>query len=57
MPDKRKCRFYKKMRKKGYSYCLRNNTKRRMNCPCKYYNPKFIYKIKLWYEKVSDLWW
>ena len=53
-----KCRYYKKMRKKGYSYCLRNDTIRRLNCPCKNYELNLIHRIKMWFEEVLlDNWW
>ena len=58
MPDNRKCIYYKKIHKKGYNYCLRNDTIRRLNCPCKNYKPKIIHKIKMWFEEVlNDNWW
>ena len=47
----RNCVYYKKMRKKGYTRCLRDNSIRNGACPCPFYEMKFLCKIK---EKIED---
>ena len=50
----RNCVYFKKMRKKGYTRCIRDNSIRNGSCPCPYYKKKFWSKIK---ERFDDWLW
>ena len=44
----KRCKFYKQMRTKGYTRCLRDNSIRNGACPCPYYKKKLWYRFNEW---------
>lgn len=50
----KRCIYFKKMRKKGYNRCMRENSIRNGGCPCPYYKMRFLSKIK---ERFEDWLW
>ena len=49
MTTSAKCQFYKKMRKKGYNRCMRDNSIRKgCGSYCPFYKWKLRYRLKEW---------
>jgi len=49
-----KCRYYKKMRKKGYNRCIRDNSIRKgCGWSCPFYKPS-IFSEEWFAEKLTD---
>lgn len=44
------CKYYKKMRRKDYNRCIRDNSIRRKVCRCPYYKQSLRSKVKGWFE-------
>lgn len=50
-----KCRYYKKMRHKGYNRCLRDGSIRNNNgsrCRCPHFKKRMLDRIKEWWEAL-----
>ena len=56
MPTSNKFLFYKKMRKKGYNRCMRDNSIRKCcGYYCPFYKWKLRYRLKEWLsDKLCD---
>lgn len=51
---KNKCKWYKKMRTKKYSRCLRDNSIRKKGCTCPYFELSLWSKFVMWLRSKTN---